>query len=344
MNRTLKLATVALLGLVVAIALALTLFTDSPDTTAKSDNGSPEPMLESDPEHSIDGLAANQYPSTLMSDEQVEIPDTLPASLDGTEIPQGWAKTDVNGSLIPTPELRELFEYYLAALGEETLPQLIARIEMTLSQLTEPARSEAIAILGNYLDYKLELGALEAGSTEALTSADDMQQQLIAIRSLRRQWLDAETADAFFAAEEAVDEFQLEQMRIRNDESLTEEERAQRLRQAEETLPAPIREARRETRKFSEYEQVRQELGDDPEALNAWRRENFGPEAAKRLEQAEAEQQAWESRWNAYRADRAELESGGLAGPELEAAIDRLRDQYFEGTEKVRAEALDSIQ
>lgn len=343
MNRTLKLATAALLALVVVVALTLTLLTDSPETMVVPDDGPPKTQ-SAIPNHSIDGLTADQYPSTLVSDDQVEIPDTLPDSLDGTEVPKGWAKTDVNGSLIATPELRELFEYYLAALGEETLPQLVARIEMTLSQLAEPARSEAIEILGNYLDYKLELGALEAGATEALASADDMQQQLIAVQSLRRQWLDAETADAFFAAEEAVDEFQLEQMRIRNDESLTEDERAQRLRQAEETLPAPIREARRETRKFSEYEQVRQELGNDPEALNAWRRENFGPEAAERLKQAEAEQQAWEARWQAYRAERAELASGGLAGPELEAAIDRLRDQYFEGTEKVRAEALDSIQ
>jgi lipase chaperone LimK len=286
-----------------------------------------------------------EYPSRLLTVATVTIPEQLPASLEGTDVPSGWDKTDATGSLVPTPELRQLFEHYLAALGEETLAQLVARIEMTLATLEEPARSEAIEILGAYLDYKLELGELEAASGEvASLDPDAMAQQLSRIRSLRRQWLDADTAAAFFAMEEAVDNFQLAQMRIRANETLSDEARAAQLQEAEQALPDPIREARQQTRKFSDYQQMRQELSDDPEALQAWRKNAFGEAAAGRLAQVEEQQQAWDQNWEAYQQEKAELEKLGLEGPEREAALLRLREQFFDGPEMVRAEALDSIQ
>ncbi|MDI9244105.1 lipase secretion chaperone [Marinobacter sp. CHS3-4] len=338
MNRTLTLATVALIGLAVALAFTITLHS--------SDQGSARPSVgapETDVSPVASGEVAAQQPSELITSDPAQLPDTLPASLEGTNVPSGWARIDANGALIPTPELRELFEYYLAALGEETLEQLVARIQNALANLPEPARSEAGKILGAYLDYKLALGEIEGSMSDAATmDPDAMARQLADIRALRRQWLDAETAEAFFALEEAVDQFQVAQMRIRADDSLTDQERQVQLLKAEESLPAPIRESRQQTRKFSEYQQVRQQLADDPQALQAWREDAFGAEAAERLAQVEAEQQDWERRWRAYQQDKAELE--GLAGPEKEAAVERLRAQYFEGPERHRAQALDSLQ
>jgi lipase chaperone LimK len=268
----------------------------------------------------------------------------MPASLAGTSVPGGWAETDANGSLVPTPQLRQLFEYYLAALGEETLPQLVARIEQALARLEEPARSEALDTLGDYLDYKLALGDLEATyGHDATTNAEDMQRRMAEIRALRRTWMDAQTADAFFATDEAVDQFQVEQLRIRTDPSLSEKEREQALAEAEKALPEPLRQARRETRKFADYQRAQSEFADDPDPLRAWREERFGAEAARELEKVEAEQKVWEAKWQAYSQDLAELDDMGLAGPERKAAIDALRDDYFEGAEKLRAEALDSI-
>lgn len=343
MRGFLRFATVALLVMVLLFAGTVIYLSDEPATSASTE-GADVFDASSKSDQSGAPRKGSEAPSTLVGNTGVPVPDELPASLEGTSLPGGWAETDSNGSLVPTPQLRQLFEYYLAALGEETLPQLIARIEGALARLEEPARSEALATLGDYLDYKLALGDLEASYGDAGTlDADQMQQRMAEIRSLRRAWMDAPTADAFFASDEAVDQFQVEQLRIRTDESLSEEEREQALAMAEQALPEPVREARRETRKFSDYQQARSELAGDPEALSAWREEHFGEEAARQLEKAEAEQQAWESKWQAYREELAELESLGVAGPELDAAIDSLRDDYFEGAEKLRAEALDSI-
>jgi len=341
MRRFLRVATVTLLLVVLVIAGSVIFLSDEPAVAPQGitdvDAGS-----EAAPQRS--SMAEDESPSKLVGEGGAEPPEELPASLVGTSLPGGWNRTDSNGSLTPTPQLRQLFEYYLAALGEETLPQLVARIEQALATLEEPARSEAMDTLGDYLDYKLALGDLEAAYSNAETlDAEEMIRRMAEIRALRRTWMDARTADAFFATDEAVDRFQVEQLRIRTDSTLSDGEREQALARAEQALPAPVREARRETRKFTDYQRARSEFADDPEALRAWREDRFGKEAARELEKVEAEQQAWDARWQAYSEDLAELESLGLAGPEREAAIDSLRDDHFEGAEKLRAEALDSI-
>ncbi|MFN2359558.1 MAG: lipase secretion chaperone [Marinobacter sp.] len=341
MSRFLRYATMALLAMAAVSAGTVVYFSDqsaaSGDRAASVDTSAGVGPADGPGQK-------NEVPSELVGDAGVSVPDELPASLEGTRLPDGWARTDSNGSLVPTPYLRQLFEYFLAALGEETLPQLIARIEQALARFEEPARSEAMAILGDYLDYKLALGDLEASDGNSATlSAGEMQQQMAEIRALRRSWMDARTADAFFAGDEALDQFQLEQLRIRTDELLSDKERQQALAQAEQALPAPLRDARRETRKFADYQQARTEFANDPDALGAWREERFGEEASRQLEVAEAEQRAWEQKWQAYTKELAGLEELGVSGPERKAAIDSLRDEYFEGAEKLRAEALDSI-
>lgn len=343
MRGLLRSATVAFIVLAAIFAGTVIYLSDKPAMSADPENGAGG-ELRNEPEWSGNLAENDDAPSKLVGRAGVALPDDLPASLEGTSVPGGWAETDSNGSLVPTPQLRQVFEYYLSALGEETLPQLVTRIEQALARLNEPARSEALATLENYLDYKLALGDLETSYGKAATlDADQMQQRMAEIRALRRNWMDAPTADAFFASDEAIDQFQVQQLRIRTDESLSETEREQALSRAEEALPLPIREARRETRKFADYQQARTELADDPQALSAWRAERFGEEAGRQLEEAEAEQRAWEDKWQAYSAELAELESLGIAGPEREAAIDSLREDYFEGSEKLRAEALDSI-
>ena len=342
MRGFLRFATTALVVMALIAAGMVIFFGDTPtpsqetvDTIADTESGV---VAKSDP------TTGRRAPSKLVGETAVAVPDTMPASLAGTSVPGGWDKTDANGSLVPTPQLRQLFEYYLAALGEETLPQLVARIEQALARLEEPARSEALDTLGDYLDYKLALGDLEATyGHDATTNAEDMQRRMAEIRALRRTWMDAQTADAFFATDEAVDQFQVEQLRIRTDPSLSEREREQALAKAEKALPEPLRQARQETRKFTDYQRARSEFADDPDALRAWRKERFGAEAARELEKVEVEQQAWEAKWQSYSQDLAKLGDMGLAGPERKAAIDALRDDYFEGAEKLRAEALDSL-
>ncbi|AXS85264.1 MULTISPECIES: lipase secretion chaperone [Marinobacter] len=332
------------LSVIIAVVVAFWLFTtDSQETTppANSFNQGGQTVVVAE-----QGASGGQNaPSKLVGGSSaVTVPETLPASLAGTSVPGGWARTDRLGNLIPTPHLRQMFEYFLSALGEESLHQLVARIESALAALEEPARSQALATLGAYLDYKLAVSELEQAYGDATgLGLDETLRRMSEVHALRRTWLDAATAEAFFADDEAVDRFQMEKRQIARDGSLTAEEKAEALRKAESSLPEPLREAREETRQFAEYEQVRQQLAGDPRALQAWRQEVFGAEAADRLAQLEKEQQEWDQRWQVYSVERNRLMSSGLAAQEREEALDRLRARHFNETERIRAEALDSI-
>lgn len=332
------------LPVIIAVVAAFWLLaTDSGETGLPTEprNEAGKPVRS--PEQQWSG--EHNAPSKLIGEASVvTVPGILPASLRGTSVPVGWTRTDRSGNLIPTPHLRQMFEYFLSALGEESLEQLVARIESALGALEEPARSQALATLGNYLDYKLAVSELEQtyGSTDRL-GPEEMRRRMAEIRALRGTWLDAATAEAFFADEEAMDRFQMEKLRIVRNQSLTVEQRAEALRRAEESLPEPLRQAREETRRFAEYERVRDQLSDDPRALQAWRQETFGAEAADRLAELEKQQQDWDHRWQAYSRERDRVLSAGLAAPEQEAALKRLRAKHFSATEQIRARALDSI-
>jgi len=84
MNRTLTLATVILIGLAAALAFSLTFLTP----------GSADPSSDSlAAQHNV--LPANsgaqnkkrEYPSDLLASARADIPEQLPASLKGTDVP-----------------------------------------------------------------------------------------------------------------------------------------------------------------------------------------------------------------------------------------------------------------
>jgi len=336
--------TLVCIGLIVA-ALALTgwYLTGSESEPMPTQSSQNPPTVQ--PDARLTGPSTETAPSDLVGQSRpVPVPERMPSSLAGTSVPGGWAQVDAAGDLVPTSALRQMFEYYLSALGEESLEQLVARIERTLLALSEPARSQAMETLGAYLDYKLAISDLEAGyGSPSELEATEMRRRMEEIQALRRTWLDSATAEAFFARDEAIDRFQVEKLRISQDASLSEAQRQRALEQAEEALPEPLRKARRETRRFADYEQARLDFADDPEALRDWRQKAFGAETAKRLEALEQEQARWDRRWQTYSDARDALLSSGLAGPELQGAIEHLRNQHFSEVERVRAQALDSI-
>lgn len=278
----------------------------------------------------------------LAQARSMSVPKPLPQSLKGTDQPDGWIQLDSGQNLIATPELRALFDYYLAALGEEPLAQVLARIDQALQVLPEPARSQARTTLTGYLDYRLAVGELESGGTAVSDNAQRIQRMKNA-QALRRQYLGADTAEAFFGFEEAIDDFAMDRLVINDNPALSDAEKQARIARAEAQLPAPIREAREASRAFQDYQKRSAELADDPESLRQYRVNRFGEDAADRLAQADQRRAEWDRRWQAYREEADRIEQSGLAASDRAAEIGQLRARYFKGPELARARALDSL-
>ncbi len=85
---------------------------------------------------------------------------TLPASL--ADIEHGVElQMDSQGNLIIHSDTHDLFEFYLSAMGEEPLEQILLRIRHHIEkQLTFAARDQAFLLLKNFVDYKIELSTV----------------------------------------------------------------------------------------------------------------------------------------------------------------------------------------
>ena len=203
----------------------------------------------------------------------------LPESLRGTEI-DGGLTVDANGNFVPTPDAIALFDYFLAARGEESEAVIRARIiALIRGRLDGDAMTDAEALLDTYLGFRDELRRLAAASE----APSDPEQRLQWLRELRRKHFGEAAAESLFGAGEEVARIDLERRRIALDSSIEPQERRERLDALDEQLPDSVRAARRSApapkRAHDEIEALRQAGGSDAEIF-ALREQRFGREAA----------------------------------------------------------------
>jgi hypothetical protein len=117
------------------------------------------------------------------------------------------------------------------ASPQEVEEQLVARIQQSLASLPHPAQDQARQTLASYLEYKLAVSQLEDsyGGSDYTLTLDELALRMDDVQQLRRHHLDSATADAFFRADEAIDEFQLQRMAISQNDELTPDEKASRM-------------------------------------------------------------------------------------------------------------------
>ncbi len=267
-------------------------------------------------------------------------PPGRPGSLRGTQTDGGFV-VDGSGRLVPSVDARLLFDHLLSATGEESPAVLRARIEAEIrKRLKGDAVRDAIALLDRYLTYR----------DRVRTAAADMENLPLEARidrlwQIRREALGPADADAFFADERALELAALETRRAVAES--TGEERARRLRAAEELLPENLRQARAEAlaplRQFQDEQALRARGGSAADVRKA-REDAFGSEAADRLAQLDQERAAFDRKLAEYRAARAKVQADASLDAAARArAVDALMKARFSEPERVRVKALDEI-
>lgn len=160
----------------------------------------------------------------------------LPTSFRGTSV-DGSFSVDASGNLLITRDIRNLFDYFLSAVGEEPLQQSLDRLRAYIAaELQEPARGQALALMQQYIDYKKELVLLER-DLPRLADLDALRQREAAVKALRARIFSNEAHVAFFADEETYNQFTLERLAIRQDGKLSAEEKAAAIDRLRASLP-----------------------------------------------------------------------------------------------------------
>ncbi|MCQ4295251.1 lipase secretion chaperone [Pseudomonas stutzeri] len=321
-----------LLLLVLAVALSLTIILSRSATVPTYVAAPPSPASSPTP---ATVAAVSQTPRTK---PQPQNSAKLPASFQGTQI-DGQLRVDAAGNLIIGAEIRQLFDYFLAAIGEEPLKNSVARLRRQITtELREPAQGQALTVLNQYLSYKRQLLDLEASYARA-PDLSALRQRLDAVQALRARLLDPAVHQAFFAIDEAYDRFSLERLAIRFDPAMDSDAKGRAIDQLRAGLPAELQELLMPQLQTELREQTNAlvQSGAGPEQVRQLRQQLVGSAAADRLDALDRQRQQWQQRVTAYQQARASIESTrGLDDLERQAAIERLEEQHFDASERLR--------
>ncbi|MFZ6049454.1 lipase secretion chaperone [Pseudomonas sp. CR3202] len=269
----------------------------------------------------------------------------LPASLAGTQV-DGRFRVDASGNLLISEDIRRIFDYFLSTQGEESLASSIQRLRGHIAeQLAAPAEGQALALLDQYLDYKRQLVLLER-DLPLLADLAALRQREAAVQALRARIFSIETHQAFFASEEAYNNFTLQRLAIQRDASLEPAAKAAAVDQLRSALPEELQAMVASQLQAELRAQVSalRAAGGDPEQVRQLRQQLVGAEATVRLESLDQQRRQWQQRLQAYLKEKSRIEaSEGLSDSDKATAISRLEEEGFSPQERLRLQAASEL-
>ncbi|MBB2497113.1 lipase secretion chaperone [Aquipseudomonas ullengensis] len=295
--------------------------------------------------------AENEKKSATTNDDQSPVSSLptsvtpLPASFRGTEI-DGRLMVDESGNLVISREIRNLFDYFLSAIGEEPFQLSIKRLhDYITAQLEEPAESQAQTLLQQYLSYKRELIMLERDMPK-LGSLEAVRQREAAVTALRESIFSPDAHQAFFAQEESYNQFNLQRLVISQDASLDAAGKGAAIDRLRASMPEELQASVMPSLQEELNAQTAQlqAQGATSEQIRAMRQQLVGAEATMRLETLDQERVAWQQRVSAYSAEKVRIEAQeGLSDSDKHAAIEHLAAEQFDAHERLRLNAAEQL-
>ncbi|MEW6761358.1 MAG: lipase secretion chaperone [Pseudomonadota bacterium] len=259
-------------------------------------------------------------------------------SLEGTR-PDGAIRVAPDDGIVVDAQLIALFEYYLSTVGERSPSEVQIGIERELDRTLRPAAADAAKrVLARYLAYKRALATLEAGPELAGPDAASLVRRLDALARMRSQFFTKAEIAAIFGQEDAANADALARLRISEDDSLTAQQRQERLAALDASLPAELREEREAPLKIARMQQETERMraaGAAEDEIFRVRAQAFGADAAGRLAEVDREEAAWRQRIGTYLAQRKGLN---------DEAARALRSRMFSEEEQRRLPVYESGQ
>lgn len=274
--------------------------------------------------------------------------EELPRSLQGVDPPAGLI-VDGAGNLVVRRSLRDFFDHFLSALGEEPLGTLRARVKAYMSKsLPAQAYQQALPIFDGYVGYRLALqsvpkaGGKPAEQLDLLAVALQKQQE----RTLRAQFLPVHVATAFFGDDDSYDNYTLARLRVERDSALSDAEKKVRVAELFAQLPVDTQASIQSLQALQEVERIDALCMQErctADQLYQQRAALVGVPAAKRLQALDEERAAWTARVNTYLAQRTLiLGDDALTESVKQAQIQRLKQGGFSEEEQLRLPAFEA--
>ena len=187
--------------------------------------------------------------STPLEHDQLAIS----AALEGTHI-DGALSSDAQGNLILNLQIRDFFDYFLSIADDVGPEQAIAEIQRYSQQyLPEPANTQALELLGNYLRYKqTEFQIQQAPLTQSVLQDTDalvlLRASFAKLKTTRQSLFNQEQDQALFGLEDSYANHTLSTLELMADSTTTDEYKQQQLALLEAQLPPALSESFEQTK------------------------------------------------------------------------------------------------
>ncbi|NQZ91491.1 MAG: lipase chaperone [Moritella sp.] len=299
---------------------------------------------------------------TANTQQQQAVPLLLPSSLLGSTLP---LLLDVNtdGELVINKKIQHLFDFYLSAMGEESLDMIVARIKHSLKlQLADPALTQGVEILTGYLQYLNEITAIKQQFEQDIdldNVGEYALENVIQVREMvldaRATYLDLDVIAAFFGQSDEYETYMLSVASINKNSGLSTGEKQSAKTELDTTAPAWLLEQQRNANQLNNYREQYQTLqtqGASQAELQDFTQQSFSPEVVDRLAALDEKRQQWQLKLDEYREQLAVLttrsayynrEANSDDSEQQQLEIAQLREVYFTPQEIKRVRALDSI-
>jgi len=262
----------------------------------------------------------------------------------------GSIKVDSHDALVIDRDLRHWFDFYLSAIGELNLEQIIVMMQQEINQLPSPGREQAHELLSQYLSYKQELSEYDNreslavdqhSNIEQYSDIEQLTQRLDWQMRLRRRYLSPNVVESFWQHDEVIDLYALDKLMIKNSDLSLADKQLQLLA-LEQSLPDSLQTFKQDlyiAKNLLEKENALSQT-EDSSALRQLRIQEVGVEATDRLEVIDKTHANWQARVFAYRQEMLTLsEAKGMSTIDKEGQISEYRQQNFSDKEQLRLKA-----
>lgn len=268
--------------------------------------------------------------------------DTLP---DGDlQTMQGSPTAGATGALAYA-ELKRLFDYYLSAVGEQSIEAITQHIRAELDRrLPAPQTAKAQRLLALYIEFKRELVRLETQPQLVGNGVQAIRARLLAMQDLRSRFFNEEETQGMFGFDDAYDMDAIARLEISQNPDLSALQKQQQLAAVDAAMPANLRSEREASNVVVRVEQQAQDLrakGASEDDVYRMRAKEFDPQAAARLADVDREETAWKARMVRYQDERSKLLKAQTNATESErqTALAQLQQTYFTEAERPRLAA-----
>lgn len=280
--------------------------------------------------------AVDQSNSTLASATQpttrnpLATPLNSPSQLD-TEI-GCKLQLDASQHLVVNEQTKNCFEYFITQYGEKSLQQIKSDFEKYIKlNYKAPALPQILELWKRYLDYRAQLGALQA-PTEQSTNAKYYREIYEAQQNLRKTFFSAYEIEGLFGTEDTYNLYTLRRMEVLENKSLSAAEKAKQLKALFDQLPLDWQENLEQINKLEDLRTLTSDLKSQnasAQEIHQMRLNLVGAEATGRLETLDTQRSQWQQQVTSYLSERDSILQSSMSESAKSSAIATLRQQQF---------------